>query len=553
MGTFSSSRELSTNREVEEFTLAITENRTEMLLNMIDSHPIRYFFNLRLDGESELTLFHKIILFDDVSMFNSALELFKTKFKEEYGSNNSKVLNSSIGSRESNSNSNVFFYQLEEKKTNDTENPNDLTLVKLLSLKDKEGNTPMLFAAYTGNIEIISELIELGVNFDVKNKAGLDVIQMAAQNDNSNVIVFFKEKYNYDLYQPDNEGNNSIHWASSNCAKNALEYLLFYINEKNFDVINKVNKNGQTALHLTILTNESLSIIKKLIKKGIDLNIRDKYGLTALDISKNNPKYELIKKTIIDYTQTNCLGLNYHINNFRNKYFKYASFIVFFILMFYSTNAFCLPYLEENLGNQISIKLIFNIISIIFVGYFIYIMRSDAGVIKEKKEESLLELVIQKKCIKKLCPICMVDQKNYSKHCFICNKCIEIYDHHCHWINNCIGLKNKNQFIGFLCLLLSIILIDYFICFQTLVTPMTQQYMMKNYIMSESLYKYIISGVMSLLSLFFFFPVSYIIYSQFNTEFPPKPKRNEVKEYYEELKEVNDKNSMVNQLQIKED
>ena len=116
MGTFSSSRELSTNREVEEFTLAITENRTEMLLNMIDSHPIRYFFNLRLDGESELTLFHKIILFDDISMFNSVLELFKTKFKEEYGSNNSKVLNSSIGSRESNSNSNVFFYQLEEKK-----------------------------------------------------------------------------------------------------------------------------------------------------------------------------------------------------------------------------------------------------------------------------------------------------------------------------------------------------------------------------------------------------------------------------------------------------
>ena len=522
---------------------------------MIDSHPIRYFFNLKLDGPNELSIFHKIILLDNISMFNSTLEFFKTKFKEEIGLNNSKSSNSQTNSREMyKKNISSSIYQLEDIKTADTEYSNELSLVKLLSLKDKDGNTPILLAAYRGNIEIISKLIEIRVKCDIKNKAGLDVIHMAAQNDNANVIIYFKEKFNYDLYQPDHQGNNSIHWASSNCAKNALSYLLFYLEDKNKDIINAVNKSGQTALHLTVLTNESATIIKKLIKKGIDVNIKDKNGLTVFDIAKNNPKFEYINKTLIDYTKTNCIGLNFHINDFKNKYTKFILFMLFFTLLFYGTNAFCLPFLEENIGGQTSIKYIFNILSIIFVFYFIYIMNSNPGIMTEKKNESLLELVIQKHNIKKLCPFCMIDQKNYTKHCFICNNCIEIYDHHCHWINNCIGAKNKKKFIGFLFLLLSIILVDYFISLQVLIMPINDQYILKGLTMSNITYKYIISGVMALSNLFFFFSVCYIIYNQVTNECPPKPKKNEVKEYYEELKEINkDGSNMVNQLQIKED
>jgi uncharacterized membrane protein len=180
-------------------------------------------------------------------------------------------------------------------------------------------------------------------------------------------------------------------------------------------------------------------------------------------------------------------------------------------------------------------------------------MNSNPGIMNQKKTETLLELVTGNKSIKKLCPFCMVDQKNYSKHCFICNNCIEIYDHHCHWINNCIGAVNKKQFIGFLCVLLSIIFIDYFISLQVFILPMTEQYKLKDVIMSRGFNKYIISGLMGALNLFFVFPVSYIIYNQIHNECPPKVKKNEVKEYYEELKEINEKDNMVNHLQIKED
>ena len=412
---------------------------------MLDSHPLRFFFNLKLDDSNELSLFHKIILLDQISMFNSSIEFFSNKFKEE----NINTSKSVINSRGSNCSDNI--YQLEEKKTTDSEE-NEKTLVRLLSLKDKDGNTPMLFAAYKGNIEIIQKLIELGVKHDIKNNAGLNVIQMAAQSDNANVIVFFKEKYNYDIFQKDYQGNNSIHWASSNCAKIALGYLLYYIDDNHKDIINDVNNNGQTALHLTILTNESLTIIKKLIKKGINTEIKDNNGLSVYDIAKNNQKFELINKTLVEYSKTNCFGINYHINDFKNKYFKFSLFILLFFFLFFATVILLFPYLEENIESQFVPKIIFIILSIIFMLDFIYIMNSDAGVIKDKKNETLLQLVEQNQNIKKLCPYCMVDQKTYSKHCFLCNRCIEVYDHHCHWINNCIGAENKKKFIAFLCI-----------------------------------------------------------------------------------------------------
>ena len=49
---------------------------------MINSYTISYFFNLKLD-KNWFTLFHKIIIFDQVNMFNSVLELFNRKFFEE--------------------------------------------------------------------------------------------------------------------------------------------------------------------------------------------------------------------------------------------------------------------------------------------------------------------------------------------------------------------------------------------------------------------------------------------------------------------------------------
>ena len=453
---------------------------------MIDSHPLRYFFNLKLD-KKEFTLFHKIIIFAQIPMFNLALEAFKTKFSEEKGIESPKHRNSF--------NSNNLSQNDEEKKSTDSEDLGEIKISKLLSLKDKDDNTPILFAAYKGNVDIIYKMIELGVKYDDKNKAGLNVIHMAAQNDMANVIIFFKEKYNFNLYQNDNQGNNPIHWASSNSAKTALEYLLYYLNEKNINIINNINNQGQTSLHLAILTNAS----NEIIKKGIKINIKDKNDMTVLDITKDNNKYENFNKLIIDYTETNCLGMNYHINDFKNKYFKYFLFIVLLIFQIICTNYLLLPFLDENIGDQQGVKFIYYIMSLFFICYFIFIINSDSGKIKENINGTLLDLVMKEKDIKKICPICMVNQKTYSKHCYVCNQCTEIYDHHCHWINNCIGAKNKNKFILFLIILLSFLCISYFISFEVLIIPINEKYYEYNFFMSTYKNKYIVSSIFCLI------------------------------------------------------
>ena len=108
---------MPTYKEIEEFNRAINDNNIELLKEMIESHPLRYFFNLKLD-KKEFTLFHKIIIYDQITMFNSLLEIFKNKFQEEKGIEVTKHKNSI--------NSNVISQNEEEKKSTDSEEMDDI-------------------------------------------------------------------------------------------------------------------------------------------------------------------------------------------------------------------------------------------------------------------------------------------------------------------------------------------------------------------------------------------------------------------------------------------
>ena len=58
----------------------------------------------------------------------------------------------------------------------------------------------MLLAAFRGNIKMMEKMIELGVSYDCTNNAGLNIIHMAAQRDNANVIVYFKIRNIISIY-----------------------------------------------------------------------------------------------------------------------------------------------------------------------------------------------------------------------------------------------------------------------------------------------------------------------------------------------------------------
>ena len=476
-------------------------------------------------------------------MFNTIVD----KFSEKFGDPRKKALQKDSLESNSNSNSNSnsinhntkTLISLEEKSTYDAEDSNsEINLVNLLSLKDKGGNTPMLFAAFRGNIKIMEKMIELGVKYNCVNNAGLNIIHMAAQSDCSNVIVYFKEKYNFKLFENDDLNNNSLHWACSSGSKSALDYLLLYINKKNNNenIINSVNNQGQTALHITILTTGSVSTIKKLIKKNIDINIKDNSGLSVLDLVKNNDKYKNIEKIIYEYTQKNCLGLNYHINDKKNKYIKFISFIILSFFIIFSILDFFFPYLKKEGYLSPIIEYMFSISTIIFLVLYIYIMVSDPGLIVKNNNDTWIDIIKSGKMINKMCPYCMVEQAKFSKHCFLCNKCIEVFDHHCHWINNCVGHKNKPYFLAFIISLLFTLAVNSFISFNVLLVQTNGP--SNQYFMDNIYFRNIYVGLVFLLCLFFIFPVSYLLFMQLKN----KDSQKEVETYYKEVKELNENN-----------
>ena len=460
-------------------------------------------------------------------MFNKIVDKFDEKF------NKKGLQKESLDSNRSNTNAKTLL-SLEEKSTYDAEENNEISLVNLLSLKDKGGNTPMLFAAFRGNIKIMEKMIDLGVKYDCVNNAGLNIIHMAAQSDCANVIVYFKEKYNFNLFQNDDLNNNSLHWACSSGSKSALDYLLLYINKENNNenIVNCTNSQGQTAMHITILTTGSVSTIKKLIKKNIDINIKDNNGLSVPDLVKENEKYKNLEKIIIEYTHKNCLGLNYHINDKRNKYIK---FIIFNILGFFIISSFIysfFPFLKREGFDSSFLETIFYISTITFLCFYFYIIRSDPGLITKNNNDTWIDIIKSGKNINKMCPYCMVELSKFSKHCFLCNKCIEVFDHHCHWINNCVGHKNKPYFIGFIISLLITLSIDSFICFNILLIQSNGK--SEIYYMDNEFIRYVYTVVVLFLSLFFILPVSYLLYMQCKN----KDNQKEVETYYKEVKEL---------------
>ena len=476
-------------------------------------------------------------------MFLNIVDNFSEKFKQDP---KRKSLQKDSLDSNSNSNSNSInnntktLISLEEKSTYDAEeNSTEITLVNLLSLKDKGGNTPMLFAAFRGNIKAMEKMIELGVKYNVVNNAGLNIIHMAAQSDNANVIVYFKEKYNFDLFQNDYLNNNSLHWACSSGAKSAIDYLLLYINEKNNNenIINSINSQGQTSLHITILTTGSVSTIKKLIKKNIDINKRDNNGLSVLDLVKDNDKYKNIEKIIFEYTHKNCLGLNYHINDKKNKYAKFIVFNILTIFIILSILYFFFPYMREQRILLPIIEYSFSISTIIFLGLYIYIIFSEPGIIIKNNNDTWIDIINKRKNINKMCPYCMVEQGKFSKHCFLCNKCIEIFDHHCHWINNCVGHLNRPYFIGFIISLLITLMVDSFISINIILLQANS--LNSKYLMDNALFRNVYVGFVLLLTLFFIFPVTYLLYMQMKNK---GDTQKEIQTYYKEVKELTEDN-----------
>lgn len=162
------------------------------------------------------------------------------------------------------------------------------TIKKWLETKSDDNYTILHYASFRGNVEILKILYKYDIEANVVNIRGVNPFHMAAQGDSPNTLVFLKEKFNVNINSVDNDNTNALQWACYTGAENSFIYLLSFQMD-----LNSQNTEGLTALHLATLS-ESSKIVKKLVQRGADVNMKDIKGRTPYDLALEKNKFVIV-------------------------------------------------------------------------------------------------------------------------------------------------------------------------------------------------------------------------------------------------------------------
>lgn len=141
----------------------------------------------------------------------------------------------------------------------------------------------LLVATAMQKPDVIRYLIKQSANLNFKNSAGetaLFVAVSASDNQIANLLV----DSGASLIEKSQDSKDTIlHLAAMNDNVELVKLLL----KKSPELVNQLNAGHETALHKAAYFG-ALRVIPVLLKAGINQNIQDKSGLTALDLARKN-------------------------------------------------------------------------------------------------------------------------------------------------------------------------------------------------------------------------------------------------------------------------
>ena len=386
-------------------------------------------------------------------------------------------------------------------------------------------------ASFRGNIKIIKLLIANYAEINVLTAKGYNMIHKAAMGNKPSAIIYFNKKYNMNLEDTDENQMNALHLATRNCMENSVIYLL------NLGInVNLKDKDGNTALHYAVKKGQ-IRIIKKLIQRGADVNIPDfKKKKTPVMLAQNNPEIMEIfrKKGICEKLffkpdiskKTLCSNKNMIL------------FIVLHILIIFLVFFVLLPYFDSTIFG-----IIYAGISCLVFILYISLSFSNPGRIENKEYKDILDIVESGQEAEEFCPLCLVKSKFRSKHCLICQICVDEFDHHCFWVGNCIGKDNYTLFFIFLIYILINTLFNMGVNIYYLITEMGSDeaetentsfpgfYFGNDFFIYKKIVRIIISICIFIICILFFIPLVNLFRMQLSTAIEKRQIRIDEEEY----------------------
>ena len=144
-----------------------------------------------------------------------------------------------------------------------------------LEVKNSMGNTPLMLATISGNIEVVKYLTSKKVNIDDKDLLGDTVIFHAISSGNLELVKMFIEKA-VNLNATNAQGETPLSYAVTTGNSELVKIIL----EKGINVDVK-NQRGETPLSIAAL-NGDLNLVSLLLKNGANLDIKNNQGNNAI-------------------------------------------------------------------------------------------------------------------------------------------------------------------------------------------------------------------------------------------------------------------------------
>lgn len=149
------------------------------------------------------------------------------------------------------------------------------------NIPDSDGRTPLLAASAGMHKEgVVELLLASGANVNAVDKEGLTAIHWAARQHGTARVIDILVEHGGNINARDYKGYSPLHHAAENINKDAMKGLLEDIHTD----INALNKNGSTALHIASY-HGWIDIVQLLLDNGINKNIKNIFGVTALDLA----------------------------------------------------------------------------------------------------------------------------------------------------------------------------------------------------------------------------------------------------------------------------
>ena len=192
-----------------------------------------------------------------------------------------------------------------------------------------EGWNALHFSVIHGSKELLNYFINMGIDINLKTKAGRNCLHIAAEYGHLDMCKTLINKYNIDVQVPDNDGWTGLHYSVKN---GNYELVKLFVN-MGIDINFKTN-NGTNCLHIAA-KHGHLNLCQTFINNhNFDVQTSNNDECTALHFSAMNGSFDLFSyilnngseiygktKNMRNVLHLPSLGGHFDICNFVLKYF----------------------------------------------------------------------------------------------------------------------------------------------------------------------------------------------------------------------------------------